>query len=108
MKKDKEVYSSIAKLLRLETMTMAGRVNLTFTVVLAMFAIIYTSSDKVCYLISAIRDTVKTIVLKQNISDSYQTVSIFKMVVPVIVLMIACMFYLYWDDKKKNEMEDKE
>lgn len=97
----------IAKLLKLETMTMAGRVNLAFAVLIVTFVVVYTANDTICYLISAVRDAVKTITLKQNISESYQTVSVFKISIPVIFFMFFCLFYLYWDDKKKKKIDDE-
>lgn len=96
-----------SKLIKLETMTMAGRVNLSFIVVLIIFVVLYTANDMFCYLISAARDAIKTIALQQDVSDPYQTISVFKIIIPVIILMVTCMFYLYLDDNKKKKIDEK-
>jgi len=59
-----------------------------------------------CYLISAVRDAIKTIALRQDISDPYQTISVFKIVIPIMILIVMCMFYLYLNDNKKNKIDE--
>lgn len=108
MKEMIRYIKSWGKLIKLETMTMAGRVNLSFIVLLSLFVAAYTANDMLCYLISAVRDAIKTVALQQDISDPYQTISVFKMVIPVIILMVACMFYLYIDDNKKKHIDKQE
>lgn len=108
MKEMIRYIKSWGKLIGLETTTTAGKVNLSFIVILGVFVVAYTTNDMLCYLISAVRDAVKTVALKQDISDPYQTVSVFKMVIPVIILMVACMFYLYIDDNKKKHIDKQE
>lgn len=107
MKEPTKYISTIFKLIKLETMTNSGRVNLASLVILVLFIITYTANDTICYLISAIRDTAKTIVLKENISDPYQTINIFKLMIPIVLLIVLCMGYLYFDDKKKKEINQK-
>lgn len=108
MKEMIRYIKSWGKLIKLEMMTMAGRVNLSFIVILSLFVAAYTANDMLCYLISAVRDAVKTMALKQDVSEPYQTVSVFKMVIPVIILMVTCMFYLYMDDNKKKQIDEQE
>ena len=94
-------------LIKLETMTTAGRVNLASLGLLVIFVIAYTTNDMLCYFISAIRDTIKTIILKENITDPYETITVFKVMVPIIVLSVFCVFFLYYDDKKKKNIDEK-
>ena len=105
MNEKMEFIKSWGKLIKLETMTMAGRVNLSFIVVLILFIALYTTNDMLCYLISAVRDTIKTIALQQDISDPYQTISVSKIVIPILILIIMCMFYLHLNDNKKKKIE---
>lgn len=105
MKKLGEFFKEFFKLIKLETMTMPGRVNLVSLALLVLFVIIYTTNDMMCYLISAVRDAFKTCVLKTNISESYETVSVFKVMIPIIILIIFCFGYLLIDEKKKKEID---
>lgn len=107
MKELAKYITTFLKLIKLETMTLSGRVNLTSLVVLICFIIVYTANDTVCYLISAVRDAVKTIALKENVSDPYQTTNIFKLVIPLVILIVLCMCFLYIDDKKKKNIDKK-
>ena len=106
MNKDWEFIKSWGKLIKLETMTIAGRVNLFFIIALTFFIALYTTNDMLCYLISAVRDAIKTIALRQDISDPYQTISVFKIVIPILILIVMCMFYLYLNDNKKNKIDE--
>lgn len=72
------------ELIKLETMSVAGRVNLGAIVILIVFVLAYTTNDLLCYTVSAVRDAVKTWILKTNISDPYQTVSIFKLIILIL------------------------
>ncbi|MEY8379243.1 hypothetical protein AALD22_26560 [Lachnospiraceae bacterium 56-18] len=92
------------ELIKLETMSVAGRVNLGAIVILIVFVLAYTTNDLLCYTVSAVRDAVKTWILKTNISDPYQTVSIFKLIIPVIVLVIFCLLFLYINERAKKKI----
>lgn len=105
MKELIKYITAFFKLIKLETMTIAGRVNLSSVVALIAFIIAYTKNDMLCYLISAVRDAVKTIALKQDISAPYQTVNVFKLIIPVLLLMIFCLLYLYVDERKKRRID---
>lgn len=107
MKELAKYITAFFKLIKLETMTLSGRINLASLVVLIFFIIVYTANDTVCYLISAVRDAVKTIALKENVSDPYQTISIFQLVIPVVILIVLCMRFLYIDDKKKKNIDKR-
>ena len=106
MNEKMEFIKSWGKLIKLETMTMAGRVNLSFIVVLILFIALYTTNDMLCYLISAVRDTIKTIALQLDISVPYQTISVSKIVIPILILIIICMFYLHLNDNKKKKIDE--
>lgn len=100
-------WLKLLRLFKLETMTTAGRFNLGALVVLTAFIGFYTASDKVCYIVSAIRDAYKTTILQENIADPYASVSVFRLIIPIAILIVSCFYFLYIDDKKKQEM-DKE
>ncbi len=100
--------SGLLKLIKLETMTTAGRVNLGSIGMLVLFIIAYTTNDMLCYLISATRDAVKTIALKQDISDPYQTISIFKIMMPIVIFSALCFLFLYIDDVAKKKIDDSQ
>jgi len=50
MKKLGKIIQGIFKLIKLETMTNAGRANLTFVCLLVLFVVSYTTNDMLCYL----------------------------------------------------------
>ena len=105
MKNLGEFFKELFKLIKLETMTVAGKVNLVSLGLLVLFVILYTTNDMVCYLVSAVRDAVKTVALKTNISEPYQTVSVFKVMIPIVLLIVFCLGYLYINEKAKKEID---
>ncbi len=108
MKKLVDRFTGLLKLIKLETMTMAGRINLAFVVILVLFVIAYTTNDMLCYLISAVRDALKTIALGQDVSDPYITVSIFKLMIPVVILCVLCLGFLHINESAKKKIDDSE
>lgn len=106
MKELSKVLNKIFGLLKLETMTVVGRVNLVSIIVLVFFIVAYTTNDMFCYLISAVRDAVKTIALHEDISDTYQTVNVFKIMIPVILLIVFCVFFLHINEKAKEKLDE--
>lgn len=107
MKELGKFLHELISLIKLETMTVAGRVNLSSLGLLVLFIVAYTTNDMLCYLISAARDAIKTFALKENISDPYETITVFKVMIPIIALAVFCLFFLYYDDKKKKEIDRK-
>lgn len=110
MNNKKEVwYVKLLKLLKLETTTPSGRVNLAGVLILAGFCVLYTASDSIQFLISSVEDTVKSIALNKDVHNPYENSSVVEAVVPVLIGFALCLFYLYIDEKKKRELnEDKE
>ena len=106
MKELGKYLSELLKLIKLETMTMAGRGNLASILVLALFIVAYTTNDMLCYFISAARDSIQTLILKQNISNPYETINIFKVMIPLIVLIILCLFFLHINEKAKSKIDN--
>lgn len=96
-----------AQLLKIETMTMAGRVNLGAIILLVIFILAYTANDFLSYAVSAVRDAVKTWILKTNIYEPYQSESILKIIIPIILLIVFCLLFLYINERQKKKI-DKE
>lgn len=100
-------YVNLLKLLQLETTTPRGRVNLAGVIVLAVFCLIYTGRDVFMHLISTISDIVKSLGLKTDIYHPYQSISVIKAALPVLILFIICLLFLWFDDKKRNNLQAK-
>lgn len=92
------------ELIKLETRSVAGRVNLGAIGMLIFFILLYTTNDLLCYTVSAVRDAIKTWILKTNISDPYQTVSILKLIIPIVLLVIFCLLFLYINENAKKKI----
>lgn len=102
-----KALKTLAKLVKLETMTTAGRVNLGAIILLVIFILAYTANDFLSYTVSAVRDAVKTWILKTNISEPYQSDSILKIIIPLIVLIVFCLLFLYINEKQKEKINKK-
>ncbi len=102
-----KALKALAKLVKLETMTTAGRVNLGAIILLVIFILAYTANDFLSYTVSAVRDAVKTWILKTNISEPYQSDSILKIIIPLIVLIFFCLLFLYINEKQKEKIDKK-
>lgn len=106
-KEVKKLLIEIAKVFKLETMTTAGRFNLGALIVLVVFVVLYTANDMICYTVSAVRDAYKTTILEQNVNDPYATVSVFKLLLPIIILVVLCFGFLYINERAKFKLDDK-
>ena len=102
-----KALKTLAKLVKLETMTTAGRVNLGAIILLVIFILAYTANDFLSYTVSAVRDAVKTWILKTNISEPYQSDSILKIIIPLIALIVFCLLFLYINEKQKEKINKK-
>lgn len=96
-------YYKMLGLLKLETTTKYGRVNLAGVLITAIFCLLYTAGDAVGYLISSISDTIKTIVLKRDIYHEYESISVIEAVIPIVIVFVLCLIFLAWHDYKKNK-----
>lgn len=97
-------YYKIAKLLRLETTTPHGRVNLGGIVLLILCILLYSASDTIKHFISATEDTIKTIALRQDIHHPYETSNVLFAVLPVLIGFGFCLLYLYFHENKKEKI----
>lgn len=97
-------YVNLLKILKLETTTPSGRINLAGIFILAIFCLLYTTYDAFMYFVSATSDTIKSIELNQDISHPYETVSVFRAVLPVFLGFVICLFFLWYDNKRRDEL----
>ena len=107
-RKKENFFLGIIRLLKLETTTPYGKVNLAGIAVIAGFCILYTTSDVIHHLISAIEDTVKTIATKKDVYHEYQMVSVFRAVIPIFLAFALCLYYLYLHEKNKIESTEED
>ena len=98
-------YVNLLKILKLETTTPRGRVNLAGVIILAIFCLIYTGGDVFMHLISTVSDIIKSLGLKKDIYHPYQPTSVIKAVLPVLIAFIICLLFLWLDDKKRNNLQ---
>ena len=108
MKKGKTWYESLFRLLRLETTTPSGRINLTGVVVLVVFCLLYTAQDTLNHLISSISDTIKSVTLGTDIYHPYESTDVIKIFLPILTSFGICLLFLYINDKKVQEIENRE
>jgi len=94
--------------LKLEATTGHGRFNLAGVGGLAAFIGLYSASDWIMYLISSIEDTIKTIVLKTDIHHPNNGPSFLSAVTPVLLGFGFCLLFLYFQEKRKDEILLKE
>lgn len=95
-------YTKVLNILKLETTTKAGRINLAGVFMIAVFCLAYTASDTVNLLISSVSDVVKTITLKEDIHHTYESVGVVKAAMPTVIAFVVCVIYLAWHEKKKK------
>lgn len=87
----------------METESLHGKINLAGVITIAIFSIIYTANDMICHLISSTADVIKTFVLKEDIYHAYESVSVLKAVLPTVGVLVFCLLFLAWHEKKKNK-----
>ncbi len=96
-------YYKMLGLLKLETTTKYGRINLAGVLITATFCLLYTAGDVAGHLISSISDTVKTLVLKRDIYHEYESTSVIEAVIPILIVFVLCLIFLAWHDYKKKK-----
>ncbi len=101
-------YVSLLKILKLETATPSGKINLAGVILLTVFCLLYTTHDAFMYFVSATSDTIKSISLKQDISHPYKTISVFQAALPIFICFIICLLFLWFDNKRREELTKKE
>ena len=95
-------YVKLLSLLKLETTSIHGRINLGGVISIAIFCLIYAASDVVRHIISAMENTVKTIALGTEIYHEYESASVLEAVIPVIIAFVLCLVFLMWHEKQKR------
>lgn len=100
-------YVNLLKILKLETTTPSGRINLAGIIILTIFCLLYTTHDVFMHLISATSDTIKSIRLGQDIHHPYQGTSVLRAVFPILIGFSLCLLFLWFDNKKQNGLKDE-
>lgn len=95
-------YVKLISLLKLETLSMHGRINLGGVIVLAVFCLIYSASDVIRHIISATEDVAKTFILNEDIHHEYESASVVEAVIPVAIVFILCLLFIAWHEKRKK------
>lgn len=108
MKKEKAWYEKLFRLLKLETTTPSGRINLAGVVVLVVFCLLYTAQDTINYLISSVSDTIKSVTLHEDIYHPYESTDVLKIFCPILICFSICLIFLYINDKKVREIDNGE
>ena len=96
-------YIKLFSLLKLETATRHGRVNLAGVIVVAGFCLLYSASDMLRHLISSTEDVIKTIALRKDIYHEYESASVSEVVIPIVVVFVFCLIFLGWHEHRKNK-----
>lgn len=97
-------YVNLLKILKLETTTSSGRVNLAGIFILAIFCLLYTTHDAFMYFVSMTSDTIKSVSLQQDISHPYSTTNVFEAVLPILIGFSICLLFLWRNDVHKNKL----
>ena len=105
-KSQNEWYVNLLKILKLETSTPSGRINLAGIILLVIFCLAYTARDVILYLIFATSDTIKSINLGQDINHPYQGTSLIKAVSPILIGFGLCLLFLWFNNKKQDGIKD--
>lgn len=96
-------YIKLFSLLKLETVTKHGRVNLIGVIVVAMFCLLYSASDVLRHLISSTEDVIKTIALNKEVYHEYHSASVVEAVIPIVIVFALCLFFWGWHEHRKNK-----
>lgn len=96
-------YYKMLGLLKLETTTKHGRINLAGVMITATFCLLYTAGDAASHLVSSVSDIIKTIVLKEDIYHKYESISVIEAVIPIIIVFTLCLLFLAWHENKKKK-----
>ena len=100
-------FYKILELLKLEKETIHGKVNAMGVIVVALFCSLYTASDTINHLISSVSDVIKTISLGVDVYHPSESVSVNKAVIPIIIVLVLCLFYLNLREKAKENINKK-
>ncbi len=107
-KNDNAWYLKLLNLLKLETATGSGRINLAGMILLLAFSLIYSANDAIRHLISSVEDTIKSVALQADIYHPYESNSIFEALIPFLIGFAICLIFLYLNEKRKKDITDEE
>lgn len=96
-------YYKILGLLKLETTTRHGRVNLAGVIIVAGFCLLYSASDLLRHLISSTENVIKSIALNKDIHYEYKSASVIEAVIPIVIVFVLCLIFLGWHEYRKNK-----
>lgn len=96
-------YERLLALLKLETTSSHGRINLGGVLIITMFCLVYSASDVVRHIISATEDVIKSIALETDIYHEYESPSVIGAVLPIVFAFVLCLAFLIWHEKRKNK-----
>lgn len=96
-------YIKLFSLLKLETVTRHGRINLAGVIVVTIFCLLYSASDLLRHLISSTEDVVKSIALHKDIYHEYESASVVEAVIPILLAFVLCLIFLGWHEYKKKK-----
>lgn len=100
-------YSKWLSLLKLETTTKHGRVNLGGVIIVTVFCLAYSASDTLRHFISALEGVFQTLILKEVIHYEYESVGLEEIVLPIIFVFVFCLLFLAWHEKRKDRIKQK-
>ncbi|MGN0263931.1 MAG: hypothetical protein ACI4DX_06035 [Oliverpabstia sp.] len=95
-------YVKLLSLLKLETTSFHGRINLAGELIIAMFCLIYSANDVVRHIISAVEDVAKTIALGVDVYHEYESPNVVGAVLPTLLAFILCLIFLAWHERRKK------
>ncbi len=98
----------IYKLLLLEINSEHGKVNAFGALLVTMFILLYCACDWIRFFISNTVDVIKTIYLKTDINHANEGPGFLSVVMPVVAAFGFCLFYLYLQEKRKDEIRLRE
>lgn len=103
-----KIYTNILKLLKLETLTRHGRINLAGTFIVALVSILYGVSDWIKMAIMGTEDAFKTWVLKEDIYHPYESASIVEVILPTVLTFVICLGFIWMNENKKSKIRNKQ
>lgn len=106
-KNKKSILKYLKYIKNLELHTSAGKVNVSFGIILTFFILCLTTHDWILKLISLFTSFLKTLVLHENIVDEYETTNTLILIMIWIFYFFICIFTLYIFDHSKVKIDAK-
>lgn len=96
-------YYKILSLLKLETTTKHGRINLAGVIIITIFCLLYTAGDGLGYIVSQVSNVLKTWILQRDVNHKYESMEVTEAVIPIVVVFVLCLFFLMWHENRKKK-----